>query len=75
MTAMNAHSRQDELALRDQIGLAGLVDQFRDLAHRAMHRQILQPHEDRHAKAQPEQAEQDSDQQQFMAVDRAMEGS
>ena len=38
-----------------------------------MHRQILQAHKDRHAKAEPEQAEQDSDQQQFVAVDGAIE--
>ncbi len=38
-----------------------------------MHRQVLQPHIDRHAKAQPEQAEQDSDQQQFVAIDGAIE--
>ena len=33
---------QDELALRDQVGLAGLVDQLGDLEHRAVHRQVLQ---------------------------------
>ena len=37
---------QDELALRDQIRLAGLVDQLGDLAHRAMHRQRLELSED-----------------------------
>ena len=36
MTAMNTHKYQDELALGDQVGLAGFVNQFRDLAHRAM---------------------------------------
>ena len=36
----------DELALRDQVGLAGLVDQLRDLAHRPVHRQVLQLVED-----------------------------
>ena len=33
---------EDELALRDQVGLAGLVDQLGDLEHRPMHRQILE---------------------------------
>ena len=33
---------QDELALRDQIGLAGLVNQLGDLEHRPVHRQVLQ---------------------------------
>ena len=42
----------DELALRDQVRLARLVDQLRDLAHRPVHRQVLelvqdhQPEED-----------------------------
>ena len=65
--------QQDEFALRDQIRLAGFVDQFRNFAHGAMHRQVFQPHKDRHAKAEPEQAEQDSDQQQFVAIDGANE--
>jgi hypothetical protein len=30
---------QDELALRDQIGLAGLVNQLGDLTHRRVYRQ------------------------------------
>ena len=33
---------QDELALRHQIGLTGLVDQLRHLEHRPVHRQLLQ---------------------------------
>ena len=33
---------REELPLRDQIGLAGLVNQLRDLAHRPVHRQVLQ---------------------------------
>ena len=34
-----------------------------------MHRQVFEPHENRHAKAEPEQAEQDSDEQQLVTVD------
>ena len=33
---------QDELALGDQVRLAGLVNQFRDLQHRAVHGQVLE---------------------------------
>jgi hypothetical protein len=32
---------QDELALGDQVGLAGLVDQLGDLAHRLVHRHVV----------------------------------
>src|SRR5689334_11056831 len=50
---------QDELALRDQIGLAGLIDQLRDFTHGAMHGRILQLHID----DQPEQATQSAEDQ------------
>ncbi len=33
---------EDELALGDQVGLAGLVNQLGDFEHRAMHWEILQ---------------------------------
>ena len=32
---------QQELALLDQVGLAGLVDELRDVGHRLVHRQLL----------------------------------
>ena len=32
----------EETALRDKIGLAGLVDKLGDIAHRLMHRHVLQ---------------------------------
>jgi hypothetical protein len=32
---------QQELALRDHVGLAGFVDQLADLGHRLVHRQAL----------------------------------
>jgi len=57
ITAMNAHSKQDEFALRDQIRLARFVNQLRDLAHRRVHRQILQLRE----RQQPEQQAQGAD--------------
>ena len=37
---------QDELALGEQVGLARLVDQVRDLEHRPVHRQLLELHVD-----------------------------
>ena len=64
--------QHQELALRDQIGLAGLVNQFGDLAHGAMHGQVLQLHVNRQAEAEPESAKQKADQQEPMAIDRVV---
>ena len=61
--------QQDELPLCHQIRLASLINQFRNLAHRAMHRQVLQPHINDHAEPKPEQAEQNADHQQPVPVD------
>ena len=60
---------QDELALRDQVGLARFVDQLGDLVHRSMHRQVAQLHEDDHAEDQSEQRHEQADDQQRAAVD------
>ncbi len=65
--------QHQELALRDEVGLAGFVDQFGDFAHGAMHGQVLEAHVDGHAEAEAEQAKQDSDQQQLVAVDRIIQ--
>ena len=35
--------QEEKLALCNQVGLAGLIDQLGNLAHGAMHRQVLQP--------------------------------
>jgi hypothetical protein len=61
--------QHQELALREQIGLAGFVNQLRNFAHGAMYRQVLQPHVNQHAKAQTEDAEQQPYHQQPMPVD------
>ena len=66
--AMNTHRKHQEFALRDQIGLAGFVDQLGDFPHRAVHRQILQLHENGHAKQQTEDADENAEQQQCVAV-------
>ena len=60
--------QQQEFSLRDQVSLAGLVNQFGDFPHRAMHRQILQPPVNGQTENQPEYAEQNSVGQQPVAV-------
>ncbi len=60
--------QHQELALRDQIGFAGFVNQFRDFAHGAVHGQVLQTHENHHAEAEAENAEQKPDHQQAVSV-------
>ncbi len=59
---------KNELALRHQIGFAGLIDQLGNVAHRAMNRQVLQLHIDRQAEQQAADAEQQSDRQKVMPV-------
>ena len=65
--------QQDEFALGDEIGFAGLVDEFGDFAHGAMNRQVLEAHVDDHAEAKPEDTEENADHQQAMAVDGAVQ--
>ena len=48
---------QDELALGDQVRLAGLVDQLGDLPHRLVHGQVLELAVDDEAEDQPEDAD------------------
>src|SRR4029077_15407198 len=63
------HPQQhQEFALSDQVSLAGLVNQFGNLEHGAMYRQILQPSVDRQAESQTEQTEKNSNRQQAMTV-------
>ena len=64
---------QNELALRNQVGLASLVNQLRDFSHRLVHRQVLQVHEDCQSEPQTEQANHDSAQQQPMPIHAANE--
>src|SRR5205085_7311529 len=52
---------QEKLALGDQIGLAGFIDQFRYLAHRAMHRKVLEPCINSQPEKKTKDAENDSD--------------
>src|SRR5208282_6927335 len=62
---------QEEFALCDQVRLAGLVNQLGDFAHRFVHRQVLQLHENGHAEEQAENADEDAEKQQCMAVNMA----
>jgi hypothetical protein len=48
---------QDELALLNQIGLAGFVNQLGHLEHRTVNRQVPQVHEDVHAERQAQHAD------------------
>src|SRR5207248_5336060 len=65
--------QNQEFSLRDQIGFAGLINELRDLAHSAMHRQILQPRIDHQTEAQAKDAKQNADLQQSMAIYAAKE--
>ena len=60
--------QHDELALRDQVRFAGLIDQFGDFEHGAMNRRVLQLHIDRQAEQQAADAEEQSDHQKGMSV-------
>ncbi len=60
---------QDELALRDEIRLARLVDKLRDVPHRLVHRQVLQPREDHQAERQAAETDDQARHQQRAAVD------
>ena len=62
---------QQELALLNQVGLARLVDELGDLAHRRMHRHVLQLRVDDQAEEQPERADDQAAEQQRVAVDAA----
>ena len=63
-----ALQQQQEFALRHQVGLAGFIDQFGDLPHGAVHRQVLQPRVDDQAEEQAEDAEGNAGGQQPVPV-------
>ena len=54
--------QQQEFTLRNQVGLASFVNQFRNFAHRAMHWQILQPRVNHQPKSEAENTEENPDQ-------------
>ena len=61
--------QEQELALSDQIGFTGFIDEFRNFAHGAVHGEIFQPLINRQAEDQPENAKKNPEEQELMAVD------
>jgi hypothetical protein len=57
-----------ELALLDQVRLAGLVDQLRDLEHRRMHGHVLEGRVHHQPEAQAQRRDDQADHQQRAAV-------
>ena len=58
----------EEFSLSDEIGLAGLVDQLRNVFHGAMDGKILELQINAQAEEQPESAKDQPDQQQRVSV-------
>src|SRR5262249_21137497 len=55
---------QKELTLRDQVRLAGLIDQLRDLPHGRVHGQVLELTEDHEAEDEAEAADPQAEKEQ-----------
>ena len=66
---------QQEFALREQIGLAGFVDQLGDFEHRLVHRQIAQVRVHRQAEDQAEHGYAQADHQESRAAHAVQEHS
>ncbi len=62
---------EDELALCNEVGLAGLVDEFRDLPHGSVHGKVLELPVDDQTEEQAKQAHEESRLQQRPGVDTA----
>ena len=60
---------QEELALLQQVGLAGLVNQLGDLEHRAVDGQALELPVDQQAEQQAERRDQDAGEEQRVTVE------
>ena len=69
MTPMKHLQDEEELALREEIGLAGFPDQFRNIPHRLMHGQIAQLLVSEQAEQQAQRADAQARHQQGAAVD------
>ena len=61
--------QEDELALGDEVRLAGLVDQLGDLPHRGVDGQVLELVEDHEAEDEPQHAHAEPDREQRAAAD------
>src|SRR4029077_17966154 len=60
--------QEDEFSLSNQVRLARLVNQLGDFVHRSMHGKIFQALINGSAKGQAENAEEDAEEEQFVAV-------
>ena len=58
---------EDELHLRDEVRLAGLVDELGDLEHRLVHRQVLELLVDHEAEHEAERAHDEAEREQVPA--------
>ena len=65
----------DELDLREQVRLAGFVNQLRHFAHGGVHRQVLQLAESHQTKDDAKEANQDASHKQVVAGVAAEEGN
>ena len=57
-----------EFALRGEIGFAGFVDEFGNVAHGFVDGEIFQAGVNHESESQPEQTEEDAEEQKFVAV-------
>src|SRR2546429_9099181 len=57
-----------EVALRGEIGFAGFVDEFGNVAHGFVDGEIFQAGVNHESESQPEQTEEDAEEQKFVAV-------
>ena len=68
MTPMNSSRISRNLPCCSEVGLAGLVDQLRDLPHRLVHHHVLELRVDHEAEGEPERADHQAGEQQRVTV-------
>ena len=61
--------KDEEFALREEVGLAGLVDQLGNVAHGLVYGHAFEAAVDGQAEDQAEDAEDDAEEKQLVAVD------
>src|SRR5207248_5690683 len=61
--------QQEEFALRGEIGFAGFVDEFGDVAHGFVDGEIFQARVNDEAEREAEEAEENAEEKKFVAVD------
>ncbi len=60
--------QEKELALRREIGFAGFVNQFGDIAHRFVNRQVFQPRINHQPERETKQTEKNAEEQESMTI-------